>query len=311
MNEAIAPIAVQYPLTLAQIETQLAPLLNAEKPADVVKAIATCRGLRVDVEERRKLLKADSLDYGRRVDEAARQLTAAIVKYEEPLKQRKAEHDEAKARAKRDAEQAERERLLAAEREQMAKERAAAEEEAKVQAQRLRIEAQQLEQRRELMRREKEEAQRELEEERRKMAAERAETQRILAQAEQERKSAQATLDRIEREKEQERTRARMAAEAEEQRLAKERHDRELAAKVAAAQPDIVKLRAWADRLSAIRMQAPSCTDPDARTLVLEVQEGLERLAGHLIAFDGSPIEYSDAPVHQSFGGEVVNVNEH
>jgi hypothetical protein len=294
VTEAIQQIQVSYPITADQIVADLTPLLALEKPAEVVKAIATCRGLRVQVEDRRKLLKADSLEYGRRVDEAAKLLTAAILRYEEPLKERKAKHDAAKAEAKRAAEQAERERLMAEERAKIQAEREAAQQEAEIQAKRRAAEERQLEQRRVLIRREKEQAEAELLAMRRQAEAERAESQRILREAEQARRAAEETLAKIEREKEAERTRARMAAEAEEQRLEREKYERELAAKIEAAQPDVVKLHAYAERLRSVRLSGPVCVDDDARAVASDVHAHLGRLVDHLLTFDGSPLE--DAP---------------
>lgn len=293
MTEAIQQIQVSYPITADQIVADLTPLLALEKPAEVVKAIATCRGLRVQVEDRRKLLKADSLEYGRRVDEAAKLLTAAILRYEEPLKERKAKHDAAKAEAKRAAEQAERERLMAEERAKIEAERAAAQQEAEIQAKRRAAEERQLELRREAMRREKEQAEAELLAMRRQVEAERAESQRILREAEQARLAAEETLSKIEREKEAERTRARLAAEAEEQRLEREKHERELSAKIEAAQPDVVKLHAWAARIAGLSQGAPQCVDEDACIVAGDVRRELMRLHDHLLSFDGSPLEAS------------------
>jgi hypothetical protein len=72
------------------------------------KAIAKCREFRVAIEERRKLLKADSLEYGRKVDAVAKQLTDIITAVEGPLKADKLAVDNAKELAKREAAEAER-----------------------------------------------------------------------------------------------------------------------------------------------------------------------------------------------------------
>ena len=84
------------------------------------KAIATIRELRVAVEKRRKELKAESLEFGRLVDSAARHLTGRLEDVEAPLI------------AARDAVDAEKERIKAE------KERArVAEIEAKLKAERI------------------------------------------------------------------------------------------------------------------------------------------------------------------------------
>lgn len=83
-------------------------------------AIGNCRTMRGAVEGTRKILKADSLAYGRNVDAAAKELKDAILAIETPLKVKKAVIDDEKAAA-REAKKAEArakvEAELAAERE--------------------------------------------------------------------------------------------------------------------------------------------------------------------------------------------------
>lgn len=78
-------------------------LLTADTPQgyELVRlAIADCRETRLAVEKRRKELKVDSLEYGRKVDTVARHLTDQIEAIEQPLKIAKAAIDDEKARVK-------------------------------------------------------------------------------------------------------------------------------------------------------------------------------------------------------------------
>ena len=123
-------IQVVYPITAADIQARFAgyAALTADTPQGykaVQAAIADLRGSRGEVEKRRKELKADSLEYGRRVDAVAKFLTQKIEEIENPLKAKKAAADEEKARAKMDAERA----ALEEERARLAAERAAFEQE--------------------------------------------------------------------------------------------------------------------------------------------------------------------------------------
>lgn len=106
-------IQVVYPITEADITARFAGYaeLTADSPQGykaVQAAIGELRSARVDVEKRRKDLKAESLEYGRRVDEVAKYLTGLIEAIEHPLKAKKAAVDEEKARVKAEKEAAER-----------------------------------------------------------------------------------------------------------------------------------------------------------------------------------------------------------
>lgn len=96
--------------------------------------------LRTKVENVRKELKADSLEYGRRIDAEAKRLTELILAIEMPLKKKedwftseneriKREAEEAERKRKWEAEQAERLAAQKAEEERLAAERAKLEEE--------------------------------------------------------------------------------------------------------------------------------------------------------------------------------------
>lgn len=84
---------------------------DAKGYAGLVKAIAEVRTARTDVEKRRKELKQDALDYGRKVDDAAKAITARLEAIEWPLKDQKDEIDAEVARIKREKEEAEKARV--------------------------------------------------------------------------------------------------------------------------------------------------------------------------------------------------------
>lgn len=132
---AAALTVIEYPTTedkIAEARDKYAAL-KADTPAGykkVVEAIAVLRGTRSAVEKRRVALKAEALDYGRRVDAAAKKLTALVVEIEEPLQAKKKAVDDEEARLKREAEKAE---LVALEAKLKAEREA---EEAKLKAQR-------------------------------------------------------------------------------------------------------------------------------------------------------------------------------
>jgi chromosome segregation ATPase len=110
-----APVSdrpVEYDVTEADIEAtrQIYASLEATTPEgyeEVRLAIAHCRTTRTAVEKRRKELKADALEWGRKVDGVAKDLTALIQGIELPLQVKKQIVDDEKARLKREAEQAE------------------------------------------------------------------------------------------------------------------------------------------------------------------------------------------------------------
>ena len=77
----------------------------------VRKAIAYCRTTRVEIEARRKKLKASSLEFGRRVDKAAKDLVGLIEPIEGDLQAKKDAVDAEKDRLKREAAEAERRAL--------------------------------------------------------------------------------------------------------------------------------------------------------------------------------------------------------
>jgi hypothetical protein len=77
----------------------------------VRKAVGELKKLRTSVESRRKELKADALEYGRKVDAAAKELTEGIVSIEEPLATAKKDYDTAEEVRKREIALAEERRV--------------------------------------------------------------------------------------------------------------------------------------------------------------------------------------------------------
>ena len=69
------------------------------------------RGLRSEVEKRRKELKADALAWGKKVDGTAKEITALLIDIEEPMATAKKEYDTAIEVAKREAALAEEKRV--------------------------------------------------------------------------------------------------------------------------------------------------------------------------------------------------------
>lgn len=222
-------IVVAYPVTAEELAAQVDALrgLTFESPPNYkigTAAIATCRGLRVKIEERRKLLKHDSLEYGKKVDAVAKQLTGIIEAVEDPLKAAKLAVDNEKERLKREAALAE---------QRVVEERIRAEREAEeaVLRQRRKAEEEQLAEQRRLLEEERKEAAREraaLQAEREQAATELAQVRANKALAAQE----QAAKDLAER----------LAAEAEEQRINALEYEQARQKRIAALAPDKDKL---------------------------------------------------------------------
>jgi DNA repair exonuclease SbcCD ATPase subunit len=104
---AIAEMAAQYmPLTINGIDDK-AGFKAVHEARMVVK------GKRVEVEKRRKELKADALEYGKLVDSAAKSLTALLEPIESHLQAEEDAITEAKEKIKREKAEAEAKRLQA------------------------------------------------------------------------------------------------------------------------------------------------------------------------------------------------------
>jgi len=282
--------------------------LSADTPQgyeEVRLALADLRGHRVGIEKRRVALKADALDYGRRVDAEAKRLTALIIEIEEPLSQKKHDVDYEKARVRAEAETARQEALAAkirAEREvEEAKLRAARNaEEVRLAAERKVLEAERAalaEERRQAEAKavearavleaaaRVEEAKREAE--RAKIAEERrAEEERQRAEREaieQERRTVAAEREQAERAEFERQAKIKAEAEA----VAKAERDRiaaaEHAAKLAALAPDIEKVRLFAAAIRALPV--PKGRTKDAKTAISDAVTDLGQIAATLESF--------------------------
>jgi len=108
-EDLLSSRVVKYNVTFAQIaklrtEYAVVPedLSVKENYAMVKKAASHLRGLRTDVEKRRKELKADALAWGKKVDGAAKKLTSKLVEIEEPFSLAKKDYDTAEEIRKRE-----------------------------------------------------------------------------------------------------------------------------------------------------------------------------------------------------------------
>ena len=209
---------------------------------------------RTAVEARRKELKADVLEEGRRIDSCAKYLTAKIREIENPLQAKKDAADDAKRAAKEAEERAKRESFEANLR------AAQAAEQARINEERAKLEAEKEEQRKrdEAARVELERVEREQAEERKRLELERAEFEAekrkaaAAKEAEERRVAAEREArERIERAKRD--TQEKAEREAKEAKEAKERAEAAEAARLArieALKPDADKLADYADRVT-------------------------------------------------------------
>jgi len=257
-------IVVAYPFTHANLAEQVDALRGHSfgTPAlyrEGTKAIGTCRSLRVQIEERRKLLKQDSLEYGRKVDSVAKELTAIIEAVEQPLKDAKRLVDDAKEQAKRDAAEAERRRVEEEIRAKREAEEQALREQRKAEEERLA------------------EERRQLAAERAQMAAERAELQRQQLAQQEALAKLQArdreALQKVEAEERAEAARVR----AEEQRINALEAEKVRQRRLAALQPDQDKLAGLA---RAIRDLAPAFAEVEfeSESACLAAETAMEAL---------------------------------
>lgn len=324
-----API-VKYEVSVDQIRAwgeQYAGLeaTTREGYEAVRGAIATLRTTRVGVERRRVELKASALEYGRRVDAVAKQLTTELEAIEEPLKAKKAVIDDERERVKREKEAAEKAKVEAeirakreAEEARLRAEREAEEARLAVEREAQRVEAERLAAERAAIAKEREAA-----EAARREAEERAEAERreVDAKARAEREAEEsrlaeqrAQLDRereeLERarreaERQEELRQARIRAEedakaaaeraridAEEERVREAERQAELARRLEALKPDAVKLAQYANALHAVPL--PDVSTPEAVAALDRAQAMLQQACAALDA-PGERIEASEA----------------
>lgn len=274
-DAAIADMAKRYmPLAIRDLD-------DAEGFKLVHAARMHVKACRVQVKKTRKALKADALEYGRRVDGEAARITAALDPIETHLETQEKRITDERERIKREAAEAEQRKLEAEAKAKREAEEAAAKairdaEEARLKVEREKIEAE----RREL------EAQRaSAEAERRKVeAAQQAERDRLAAEqraiteakekadrAEFERlakiKAEQEARERVEREKAAEEARKiEQAAVIEAERL-----------RIEAMRPDVEKIKAMGAVLRSI--QWPTVTSSRAIMHVAQAQAVIDALA--------------------------------
>lgn len=319
--------AVVFNLALAEV-SKLAEQFRGLRATDnksyevVKKARATMRSGRTELDRRRKSLKADAIAYGKLVDSEAAKIVEAILEVENPLaneieryeqerdaarlaaEQAEREKIEAEIRAKQEAEEAERQRILAeqqatidaqraeleAARKQMAEARAAEEErrrkEQEAEDERRRIEAEKLERERAELQAERDK----LEAERR--AVEEAEAKRKEAERlEQEAKdrAAREEVEAARRKLEEERKRLeaeqaakekaeREAAEAEQRRKDEEARLAAEAAEAKKRQSDAEKIVEIGVELSLLLEKFPAVKSKAAKTFVDEISEEIRAL---------------------------------
>jgi len=268
-DTAIATLAERFlPLKIKGVE-------DKEGFAAVHEARMTVRNYRVDVEKKRKELKADALEYGKKVDAEAKRITALLAPIEGHLEVEENAYNEAREAIKNAA-------RLKAEAEAKAKAEAeAAELKAKQEAEaaRLKAEAEKLAAERKTMeaeRRKLEEAQAEIRRRDEALAAERQrlanieaarqreiERQRIAKEAAE--KARIETEARLKREAEEAATREKVAAEAAE------------SARVRAEQlrPDREKLLIVAACVAGINV--PMVFSTDAQITAIKVANALDK----------------------------------
>ena len=261
--------------------------LTADTPKgyeEVRVAIAALRETRTGIEKKRVELKADALDYGRRVDSEAKRLTALIVDIEDPLKAKKAAIDDEKERVKREAE-AEKLRALEAE---IAANRAKQEAEAKAirdaEAAKLAAERAALDAERARLAAVQVEIDKARQaEESRAAAARKVEQDRIdaeRAKLDAERRSVEAERQKAERAEFERQATIRAEKEAAE-KIARDRLEAaKRDAEIAALAPDLDKLRAFS---AAIRLiQAPKLRSKKLTAVVIDAMASLCAVADTL-----------------------------
>jgi len=299
-----APSAlVHYQFTVEEVRQKLSVYADLQFTSPELyeagrQAIAMCRGLRRETDERRKHLTAEAIRWQRDVNAGAKELIEAIHEVELPLKERKAAVDAEKARLKAEREEAARR----ARDEELRKEREAEEarlravreaEERRLAAERAELLVQQRKLREEqerhdaieAVRQAKLKAEREAFEaeqkaQRAKLEAEERRIAELKAQAERE---EQARQDRIRAEQEAEERAARQKAEAEEQERLEAERKAAAAARLEALKPDKERAIAYLDGL--LDVSIPEVVDidiesklSDLRTVIFECRNRIAAL---------------------------------
>lgn len=231
-------------------------------------AIGVLRGARGKIEKRRKELKADALEWGRKVDAEAKRVTAIIEEIEEPLVRNKLTADDVIAQTKRQKELAEQQAKELAERAQREADEAKRKAEwDALAAERAAMAAEKARQ---------EEEQRVLREQ---LAAERAEMERKRRAFEIEEAQRKAKI-----EAQQQAERDRIAQE--EARVREAERQAQLQKRLAALRPDVEKIRAWGEALKGvIDTNVPDVAAEEAKAVVHRAKTDLHRICNDLADF--------------------------
>lgn len=251
-------------------------------------AIGELTKTRTAVEKRRKELKAEHLEAGRRIDAFAKHVTEIIESIERPIRQAKEIVDSAKERERVAKEEAEKARI------EEERRRKQAEEEARLKAirdaenERLRIEREKIEAERAKLLAEQKKADEVRRIEREKADAERAEIERQRAAvAEEQRKIAEAKdAERRRAEREEFERKAKEKAEkdaaeriekerieAEKRAAEKARADKEEAERVEAMRSDVERVMIYATRFFDIPAPPASLKSEAAKTACKQAYE--------------------------------------
>lgn len=271
-DAAISQMKKEYmPLNINGID-------DKEGYAIVHAARMVVKGKRVEVEKTRKVLKEDTLIFGRAVDGEAKRITALLGSIESYLLGQQAAVDKEKARIKEEEAElirAEEERVKQAEIDRIAKEEEAARlaREEAMAAEEARLEA-------ERIRQEKVEAEQRKKEVALKAAQEKVEAEkRAIVEAKQKEADEKKRLAELEKAKKEAAEAARIEAEQKAKRDAEEKVNAELRAKAEAEReealrPDREKLIALSAAI--ISFPLPMLKDVDARNIINGVEIRLQ-----------------------------------
>jgi chromosome segregation ATPase len=300
MTTVIDAPLVKYPITAEQIATlreQYSGLKADSKEGyeEVRLAIGDLREKRVAVEKRRKELKEDSLEWGRKVDAVAKHLTNELESIENPLKLTKGEWDERKAKEKAAKEAEERAKVEAeirakreAEESQLRAKREAEESKLREEQAKLKAEQEKLAQHQAKLKAEREAIEKAQRIEREKIEAEKRELEAKRQAAERTEFERQARI-KAEAEARAKVERERIAAEERQKaRLAREEEDRR---RLEEMRPDVEKVHIFAEALRQVRCS--ELQSPTAKIVILRAYDAITLIVEHLEAFDGSeePLE--------------------
>ncbi len=287
-NDFIGKELKKYNLSdaaIAQMKKEYLPI-KVESFEDVENYMAAkdahqkVKGVRIDIEKKRKELKASSLEFGRAVDGEAKRLTSAVSEIEEHLARQRAVVDDEKKRRQREKEEAirreeeqkkreEEERMEARRREQEERERKLQEAQEKIEAEKRKIAEE-----KEIIRAEKEAEERKKQEEKERQEREKQEKVRLekarKEAAEQAKRDAEEKARREAFEKEEQERRKK---EEEQARLAEEQRQREL-------RPDVEKLKEFSQQLKTL--QIPQVKSHKAMALLADVKSKLEEIAKYI-----------------------------